>query len=67
MKATISLDNTVLEQLLAYTKAKTAKESIAKAIEEYIRYQQRQELLNCRGAVEIDDNWQQLRELERPQ
>ncbi|MGZ8137434.1 MAG: type II toxin-antitoxin system VapB family antitoxin [Methylococcaceae bacterium] len=67
MKATISLDNAVLEQLLAYTKAKTAKESIAKAIEEYIRYQQRQELLNCRGAVEIDDNWQQLRELERPQ
>ncbi|MCX7093672.1 MAG: type II toxin-antitoxin system VapB family antitoxin [Methylobacter sp.] len=67
MKATISLDNAVLEQLLAYTKAKTAKESIAKAIEEYIRYQQRQELLNCRGSVEIDDNWQQLRELERPQ
>ncbi len=66
MKATISLDNAVLEQLLAYTKAKTAKESIAKAIEEYIRYKQRQELLGCRGAVEIDDNWQQLRELERP-
>ena len=66
MKATISLDNAVLEQLLTYTKAKTAKESIAKAIEEYIRYQQRQELLSCRGAVEIDDNWQQLRELERP-
>ena len=66
MKATISLDNAVLEQLLAYTKAKTAKESIAKAIEEYIRYQQRQELLSCRGTLEIDDNWQQLRELERP-
>ena len=66
MKATISLDNAVLEQLLTYTKAKTAKESIAKAIEEYIRYQQRQELLSCRGTMEIDDNWQQLRELERP-
>jgi predicted CopG family antitoxin len=65
MKATISLDNTVLEQLLTYTKAKTAKESIARAIEEYIRYKQRQELLSCRGAVEIEDNWQQLRELER--
>ena len=66
MKATISLDNAVLEQLLAYTKAKTAKESIAKAIEEYIRYQQRQELLSCRGTLEIDDNWQAQRELERP-
>jgi hypothetical protein len=66
MKATISLDNAVLEQLLAYTQAKTAKESIITAIEEYIRFKQRTELLNCRGAVEIEDNWRQLRELERP-
>lgn len=66
MKATVSLDNTVLEQLLAYTQAKTAKESIAKAIEEYIHFKQRQELLSCRGTVEIEDNWQQLRDLERP-
>jgi predicted CopG family antitoxin len=66
MKATISLDNSVLEQLLAYTQAKTAKESIAKAIEEYIRFKQRQELHSCRGSVEIDNKWQQLRDLERP-
>ena len=32
MKATISLDNAVLEQLLAYTQAKTAKESIPKRL-----------------------------------
>lgn len=66
MKATISLDNAVLEQLLAYTQAKTTKESIAKAIEEYIRFKQRQELLSSRGSVEIENNWQQLRDLERP-
>ncbi|MCQ8128432.1 type II toxin-antitoxin system VapB family antitoxin [Methylomonas rivi] len=65
MKTTISLDNAVLEQLLTYTQAKTTKESIAKAIEEYILFKQRQELLNCRGAVDIEDNWQQLRDLER--
>lgn len=66
MKTTISLDNTVLEQLLTYTQAKTTKESIAKAIEEYIRFKQRQELLNCRGTVDIEDNWRELRDLERP-
>jgi predicted CopG family antitoxin len=66
MKTTISLDNAVLEQLLTYTQAKTTKESIAKAIEEYIRFKQRQELLNCRGAVDIEDNWQALRDMERP-
>jgi hypothetical protein len=51
---------------LFYTHAKTAKESITQAIEEYIRYKQRQELLGCRGSVEVEDNWQQLRDLERP-
>lgn len=66
MKTTISLDNSVLEQLLTYTQAKTTKESIAKAIEEYIRFKQRQELLNCRGTVDIEDNWRELRDLERP-
>ena len=66
MKTTISLDSAVLEQLLTYTQAKTTKESIAKAIDEYIRVKQRQELLNCRGAVDIEDNWQQLRDLDRP-
>ncbi len=66
MKTTISLDNAVLEQLLTYTQAKTTKESVAKAIEEYIRFKQRQELLNCRGAVDIEGNWQALRDLERP-
>ena len=66
MKATISLDNALVEQLLAYTQAKTTKESITRAIDEYIRFKQRQELLGCRGAVDIEDNWQQLRDLERP-
>jgi len=66
MKATISLDNAVLEQLLTYTQAKTAKESITRAIDEYIRFKQRQELLSYRGSVEIENNWQQLRDLEQP-
>lgn len=63
-KITISLDNRVFEQLLTYTQAKTVQEGVVKAITEYIRYQQRQELLSCRGAIDIEDNWQALRNLE---
>jgi len=47
MNVNISLDNTILEQLLAYTQAKTATESIKLAIDEYIRFKQRQELFSC--------------------
>lgn len=61
---TITLEDSIVETLLSYTQAKTQKEAIYQAIQEYIRYQQRQELLTLRGAVEIEDNWQQLRNLE---
>jgi hypothetical protein len=61
---TITLEDSIVETLLSYTQAKTQKEAIYQAIQEYIRYQQRQELLTLRGAVEIEDNWQHLRNLE---
>ena len=61
---TITLENSIVETLLSYNKTKTKKEAIYQAIQEYIRYQQRQELLTLRGAVEIEDNWQHLRHLE---
>lgn len=57
MKTTISLENSVLEQLLTYTQSKAAKDSVSKAIDEYIRFKQRLELLSCLGGVEIDDHW----------
>jgi hypothetical protein len=65
MKTVISLDKTMAENLLFYTQAKTTRQGIYQAIEEYIRYKQRQELLALRGTIDIEDNWQQLRELEK--
>ncbi|MBS3952504.1 MAG: hypothetical protein KGZ88_06115 [Methylomicrobium sp.] len=64
MKTTISMDNSVPEQLLAFTQSKTAKESVSKASEEYLRFKKREELLACRGSVEMDDNSLALRNLE---
>ncbi len=47
-------------------KLKPTQQGIYQAIEEYIRYKQRQELLALRGTIDIEANWQQLRELEKP-
>ncbi len=66
MKTVISLDHVTAEKLLLYTQAKTTQQGIYQAIEEYIRYKQRQELLALRGTIDIEANWQQLRELEKP-
>ncbi len=64
---TIRLEDSIVEELLSYTQAKTKKEAIHSAICEYIRSQQRQELLTLRGAVAIEDNWQHSRNLELSQ
>ena len=64
MNTMISLDETALNNLLSSTHAKTIQEGIYQAIDEFIRYKQRQELLALRGSVDIEDNWQQLRDLE---
>ena len=53
------------EKLLFYTQAKTTRQGIYQALEEYLRYKQRQELLTLRGTLDIEDNWRQLRELEK--
>jgi hypothetical protein len=64
MKTTVMLDNNVMETLLIYTQATSSKEAIYQAIQEYISYKKRQELLALRGKITIDDNWQELRDLE---
>lgn len=64
MKTTITIETSLLDDLLSYTQAKTNKEAIFQAIQEYIRYKQREELLSLRGKLEIEDNWQILRNLE---
>ncbi len=56
MKTTITIETPLLEDLLSYTQAKTNKEAIFQAIQEYIRYKQREELLSLRGKLEIEDN-----------
>lgn len=64
MKTTVMLDNNMMETLLAYTQATNSKEAIYQAIQEYINYKKRQELLALRGKITMDDNWQELRDLE---
>lgn len=50
---------------MIYTHPKNESETINKAIQAYLqKVTLQQELLALRGQVDIEDNWQALRELE---
>ena len=64
MRTTITIDDDLLEDVMRFTQASSRVEAIRLALQEYIRQQCRQQVLGLRGKLDIEDNWQTLRELE---
>jgi metal-responsive CopG/Arc/MetJ family transcriptional regulator len=65
MQTTITIDDQQLKNLMLYTHSSNESEAIYKAIQTYLQQaKQQQDLLALRGQVDIEDNWQALRELE---
>ncbi len=65
MQTTVTIDDQQLKSLMRYTHADTEAEAIYKAIQTYLQQAKRQQdLLALRGQVDVEDNWQALRDLE---
>jgi len=64
MRTTINVDDSLFEELMRRTGARTKTAAVRIALEEYIRLMRVKELLSLRGKLEIEDNWRELRELE---
>ena len=65
MQTTVNIDDQQLKNLMFYTHSNNESEAIYKAIQTYLQQaKQQQDLLALRGKVDIEDNWQALRELE---
>ena len=65
MRTTINIDDDLLEGVMRFTQAKSRVDAIRIALREYLRQQRKQQVLALRGKLEVEDNWQALRELER--
>ena len=67
MQTTVTVDDQQLKSLMFYTHATNESEAIYKAIQTYLQQAKRQQdLLALRGQVDIEDNWQALRESCNP-
>ena len=64
MRTTITIEDSVLDQLLEYTRAKTKTQAVNQALADWVRRLKIEKLRSMRGKFHIEDNWKELRALE---
>jgi len=64
MRTTLNIDDCLFQDLLRLTAAKTKTEAVRTALKEYLRMKRKEKLLALRGKVDIDPDWQSLRNVE---
>lgn len=65
MRTTLNIDDVLLNEVMIMTGKKNRSEAIRVALADYLKQQRKNKLLALRGKVEIEDNWEELRELEK--
>ena len=64
MRITLNIDDSVADQLMRITGEKSHASAIRHALNAYLAAMRKQQLLALRGQVQIDDTWQELRQLD---
>ena len=64
MRTTLNIDDSVAEQLMRITGEKSHASAIRHALNDYLALMRKENLLALRGQVQIEDTWQELRQLD---
>ncbi len=64
MRTTINIDENLFKDLMHITDAPTKTEAVRIALSEYVNLKRKRNLLALRGNVDIEDNWQKLRQMD---
>jgi Arc/MetJ family transcription regulator len=65
MRTTINIDDALFERLMAIAGTRTKTDAVNWALKEFLRLKAKDELLDLRGKLELEENWEQLREAEK--
>lgn len=65
MRTTLSIDDEIANQLMQATGEKNHSSAIRHALQAYLKQIRKEKLLALRGNVDIADNWQELRALDK--
>lgn len=64
MRATLNIEETLLDQVMQYTESPNRSEAVRIALKAYIRQQEIKQILAMRGTMEFDGNLTALRALD---
>jgi Arc/MetJ family transcription regulator len=64
MRTTLNIKDDVIQQVLKLTNAKNKSQAVNQVLEAYVRERQTKKLLELRGKLHLEDNWERLREME---
>lgn len=64
MRATLSIPDELIENLVRETGAKNKTQAIIRAIEEYLKKTRLEKLLFLQGKLDLEDNWQEMEACE---
>jgi len=64
MRATLNIDDDLLEQVMKFTESSNRSEAVRIALKAYIRQQEIRKIRAMRGTMDIDDSWRELRALD---
>ena len=65
MRTTLNIKDNIIKQVLAITGAKNKSQAVNQVLEAFIREKRTLKLLNLKGKLNLEENWQKLREMER--
>ena len=65
MRATVTIEKDILDELLKETKAKSKATAVKKAIREYLRRQKIEKIKSMKGKLDFDLTAEQIRHYER--
>lgn len=64
MRTIINIKEDIIKQVIAITGAKNKSQAINQVLEAFVREKRTQKLLDLKGKLNLEENWQKLREME---
>ena len=64
MRITLTIDDSLVNQLMHITGQREAATAIRRALDSYLQQSRRKKVLALRGQIQIADDWRAMRELE---
>lgn len=64
MRTTINIKDEVIKHVIEYTGAKNMSQAVNEVLETFVREKRKQKLIDLKGKLQLEDNWQKLREME---